>query len=147
MVFQRILVPLDGSVHSHRALEVSVQLAKKFNSKLFLLTVISNAERSAPEPEMSLHAKQSLITTEEILESYKEMLAESEEKVRSEAVEVESDIADGNPVDAIIKKSKEGNFDVIVMGARGLSTLKKILVGSVSEGVIKSACCPVLIVK
>jgi nucleotide-binding universal stress UspA family protein len=77
----------------------------------------------------------------------KRLLAEAEERVRSEKIEVETELAEGNAVDVIVKKSKEGKFDMIIMGARGLSTIKKIFVGSVSEGVIRNAPCPVLIVK
>ena len=141
MIFQKILVPLDGSEHSGRALETSIQLAKKLDSKLGLLTVYSMTGVSAPSPDMAV------IATEAAYNSCKKVLAKAEQKVRSEKIEVETEFAEGNAVKEIVKKAKEGKFDLIVMGARGLSTFKKILVGSVSEGVIKSAPCPVLIVK
>jgi nucleotide-binding universal stress UspA family protein len=60
---------------------------------------------------------------------------------------VETELVEGNTVEEIVKKSKEGQFDLIVMGARGLTTIKKLFIGSISEGVIKNASCPVLIVK
>ena len=147
MIFQKILVPLDGSEHSRRALETSIQLAKKLNSKLALLTVYSMSNVATPEPELSVVARQSVISRQNVLDSCEEILAEAEQKVRSETIDVETEVAEGNAVDAIVKKSREGKFDLIIMGARGLSTLKKILVGSVSDGVIKNAPCPVLIVK
>jgi nucleotide-binding universal stress UspA family protein len=77
----------------------------------------------------------------------KKILAEAEAKVRSEKIEVESELIDGNAVEEIVRKSEEGKFDLIIMGARGLSTIKKLFIGSVSDGVIKKAPCPVLIVK
>ena len=141
MVFQKILVPLDGSEHSGRALEASIQLAKGLNSKLALFTVYSVTGVAGPDPGSTVMAIRAAC------DSCKKTLAEAEQKVKSEAIEVETQVAEGNAVDEIVKKSKEGRFDLIVMGARGLSTLKKILVGSVSEGVIKNAPCPVLIVK
>jgi nucleotide-binding universal stress UspA family protein len=140
MIFQKILVPLDGSEHSKRALEASIQLAKKFNSKIALLTVYSVTELTpSPEfPAMVIGAARDLGM---------KILTEAEAKVKSEKIEVETELAQGNAVKRIVKKSKDGKFDLIVMGARGLSTIKKIFIGSVSEGVIKKAPCPVLIVK
>ncbi len=140
-MFKKILVPIDGSEHSERALEAAVQIAKKFNSKLTLLTVYSVTEVAAPSPEFSVMAIGAA------RDSGEKILAKAEQKVRSETIEVETELAAGTAVDKIVNKSKEGKFDLIVMGARGLSTLKKIFIGSVSEGVIKNAPCPVLIVK
>jgi len=141
MIFQKILVPLDGSEHSRRALDASIQLAKILNSKLALLAVYSVTGVAGPEPGSTL------IALESIRDSCKRILSEAEAKVRSETVDVKTEVAEGNAADVIVKKAKEGKYNLIVMGARGLSTFKKILVGSVSEGVIKKAPCPVLIVK
>ncbi len=147
MVFNKILVAFDGSEHSRKALDAAIELAKKLDSKLVLLTVYSAASPSAPEPELSAGARQQTMTVQNVLDSCRQVLEEVEQKVKAEKIEVTCETAEGNPVEVIVKKSKEGKFDLIVMGARGLSRLKKILVGSVSEGVVKNAACPVLIVK
>jgi len=157
MIFQKILVPLDGSEHSGRALETAVQVAKNFNSKLVLLTVnpVTFVGETSPECTVNLAGRApgapSAGLTNIALEAarcYSEkILAEAEAKVRSEKVEVETALAEGEAVEEIVKKSKEGKSDLIVMGARGLGSLKSLLVVSVSEGVIRNAPCPVLIVK
>jgi len=157
MIFQKILVPLDGSEHSGRALETAVQIAKKFNSKLVLLTVnpVTFVGVTSPERTVKLAGRDpgapSAGLTDIALEAAriysKKILADAEAKVRSEKVELETALAEGEAVGEIVKKSKEGKFDLIVMGARGLGSLKRLLLGSVSEGVIKNAPCPVLIVK
>jgi nucleotide-binding universal stress UspA family protein len=141
MIFQKILVPLDGSEHSSRALEVAIHLAKQLKCKLALLTVYSMVAASGSSPELSLMA------IDASRDRGKEILKKAEDKVNSEMIEVETELAAGTAVEAIVEKSKEGKFDMIVMGARGLGTMKKLLIGSVSEGVIKNAPCPVLIVK
>jgi nucleotide-binding universal stress UspA family protein len=141
MIFQKILVPLDGSEHSSRALEVAIHLAKQLNCKLVLLSVYSMVAASGSSPELSLMA------IDASRDRGKEILKKAEEKVNSEMIEVETELAAGTAVETIVEKSKEGKFDMIVMGARGLGTMKKLLIGSVSEGVIKNAPCPVLIVK
>jgi len=141
MVFQKILVPLDGSEHSGRALDVSIELAKKLDSKLALFIVYSLTGAAGPDRETYV------MMVQRARDSSRKILAEAEAKVKSEGIEVETEFTEGDAVQEIVKKSKEGKFDLIVMGARGLSTIKKILIGSVSEGVIKRALCPVLIVK
>lgn len=141
MIFQKILVPLDGSEHSSRALEVAIQLAKQLKCKLVLLTVYSMVAASGSSPELSLMA------IDASRDRGKEILKKAEETVNSEMIEVETELAAGTAVEAIVEKSKEGKFDMIVMGARGLGTMKKLLIGSVSEGVIKNSPCPVLIVR
>jgi len=157
MIFQKILVPLDGSEHSRRALESAIQIAKSFNSKLMLLTVHHITITPVTSPELTIQAPvivpdaSAAEMTERAIEAAhnydKKILAEAEAKVRSEKVEVETELIDGNAVEEIVRKAEEGKFDLIVMGARGLSTIKKLFIGSVSDGVIKKAPCPVLIVK
>lgn len=146
-----------GSEHSGRALETAVQIAKNFNSKFVLLTVnpVTFVGVTNPECPVKLAGRApgapSAGLTDLALEaasSYsKKILSDAEAKVVSEKVEVETALAEGEAVGEIVKKSKEGKFDLIVMGARGLDSLKRLLVGSVSEAVIKNAPCPVLIVE
>jgi nucleotide-binding universal stress UspA family protein len=157
MIFQKVLVPFDGSEHSRRALEAAIQISKSFNSKLVLLTAHHVTITPVTSPELTIQAPvivpdaSAAEMTEKAIEAAhnydKRILAEAEAKVRSEKVEVETELIDGNAVEEIVRKAEEGKFDLIVMGARGLSTIKKLFIGSVSDGVIKKAPCPVLIVK
>ena len=141
MLFEKILVPLDGSEHSSRALEVAIQLAKQLKSRLVLFTVYSMVAASGSSPELSLMA------IDASRDRGKEILKTSEERARLESIEVETELASGTAVEAILEKSKEWRFDMIIMGARGLGTMNKLFIGSVSEGVVKNAPCPVLVVK
>jgi nucleotide-binding universal stress UspA family protein len=56
-------------------------------------------------------------------------------------------LSEGHTVEEILKTAEEGEFDLIVMGARGISRIKEILMGSVSDGVTRHAPCPVLVGK
>ena len=76
-----------------------------------------------------------------------EILEEGKKKVEAEKIEFEKLLLNGNPVEEILNIADEGNFDLIVIGIRGMSKIKKFLVGSVSDRVIKHALCPVLVVK
>ncbi|MEM2148169.1 MAG: universal stress protein [Candidatus Bathyarchaeia archaeon] len=154
-MFNKILVPLDGSEHSLKALNIAIQIAKKFSGKITLINVYSVSVRPVvvPEPATFTPAIPMMPPAEysKIAEAAKEagtrILTENAEKVKAEGIEVETQLREGNTVNEIVKAAKEGNFDIIVMGARGLGKIKGMLLGSVSDGVIRNAPCPVLITK
>ncbi|MEM3789229.1 MAG: universal stress protein, partial [Candidatus Bathyarchaeia archaeon] len=56
-------------------------------------------------------------------------------------------LREGHVVQEIVRAAEEGKFDLIVMGARGISRIKELILGSVSDGVIRHAPCPVLVTK
>ena len=155
-MFERVLVPLDGSEHSQRALETAIQITKKFRGKMTLLHVYSVTVTPVivPEPITLTPAGVPVVTSAEIskmLEAAREVgrkiLMEGEKSAESAGLRVESVVREGNIVQEIIKMAKEDQFNLIVMGARGISKIRELLMGSVSEGVIKNAPCPVLVVK
>ena len=138
--FENILVPLDGSKNSLLALDKAVQIAKKFDSKITLIDVYwISAFRLTPS--------QLVDYVVEIRKAGEEILAEGKKIVKTEDVPVETILKEGHIVEEILKTAKEGNYDLIVMGARGVSKIREILLGSVSYGVTAHAPCPVLIVK
>jgi len=139
-LFEKILVPLDGSEHSIKALETAVQIANKFNGKITLIHVYSIGGLAiSPTPVRGF--------IEAIRKVGASILADGEKRVKAEGVQVEILLMEGHMVEQIVMTCREGKFDLIVMGARGLSKVKEMLLGSVSDGVIRYACCPVLIVK
>lgn len=156
LLFEKILVPTDGSEHSSKALEVAIQIAKKFHGKVTLIHVYSVSVTPVMMPEPStftppaapimLPAEISKIT-EASREAGKRILTEGENKVKAEKVEVETILKEGHTVQEIINTAKEDNFDLIVLGARGISHIRELLLGSVTDGVIHHASCPVLVVK
>jgi len=140
MLFEKILVPLDGSEHSLKALKIAVQIAKKFNGKITLIHVYSiGGLASYPTPVHEF--------IEAIRKVSADILGDGEKKVKAEGVQVETLLKEGHAVEEIIKTCREGRFDLVVMGARGLSKIKEMLLGSVSDGVTRHAYCPVLVVK
>jgi nucleotide-binding universal stress UspA family protein len=155
-VFERILVPLDGSEHSNRALECAVQIAKKFEGKITLLHVYSIAippmimhEPSTPNPAgipVPTSAEVSKII-EGLRDAGSKILSAAEEQSRSEGIETESILKEGNTPQEIVKAAKDGGFGLIIMGARGIHRIAELLMGNVTENVIKNSPCPVLIVK
>ena len=139
-LFEKILVPLDGSECSMRALENVIQIAKKFNGKITLIHVYSVSA-----------CKHASIYFDKCIQSIRkvgaDILADGEKRVKAEGVQVKTLLKEGHIVEEILKAAREGNFNLIVMGARGMSRIKEILMGSVSDGVTRHAPCPVLLVK
>ncbi len=155
-MFEKILVPLDGSDHSVRALEKAVQIAKKFSGKVTLIHAYSVSMQPIilPEPTMLSSPTIPILTAAEISRvveaaraTGERILKDGEARAKAEGVVVEALIVEGHAVQEIVRTAKEGNFDLIVMGARGVSHIRGLLLGSVSDGVIHHALCPVLVVK
>ena len=139
-LFEKILVPLDGSEHSLKALEQAIQIAKRFDGEIVLIHMYSITVFKLTPSQINEYIL-------ELRKAGENILAEGKKRVYAEGVPVEAVLKEGHIVEGIVKASTEGDFDLIVMGARGLSKLKEMLLGSVSHGVTLHASCPVLIVK
>lgn len=140
ILFEKILVPLDGSEHSLHALENAIQIAKRFNGEITLIHMYAITVFKLTPSQITDYVLKLRKAGENILD-------EGEKKVYAEGVPVETHLEEGHVVEGIVKAAKDGNFDLIVMGARGISKLKEFLLGSISHGVTLHAPCPVLIVK
>jgi len=155
-LFENILVPLDGSEHSLRALEIAIQITKKFDGKITLLHVYSVGVRPIAMPEPTTLTPPSVpimapADFSKVVEAARKagtaILGEGENKVKAEGVQVETLLREGHKVQEILKVARDNKFDLIVMGARGISKIREMLLGSVSDGVIRNAPCPVLVTK
>jgi nucleotide-binding universal stress UspA family protein len=154
-LFEKILVPLDGSEHSLKALRVATKIAKKFSGKISLIHVyyVSAVPTVLPEPT-TLSPPIPIMTPGEVSRTIEvtrkaglNILAEGEQKVKAEGVQVETVLKEGHVVQEIINTAAGGKFDLIVIGARGVSKIRELLLGSVTDGVIHHASCPVLVMK
>jgi nucleotide-binding universal stress UspA family protein len=155
-LFSRILVPLDGSEHSLKALEQAALIAAKFSGKITLIHVYSLSVQPImlPEPSTMSSPTIPILTGEELTKiaeatraAGKRILDDGEEKLRTKKVKVEKILVEGHAVQEIVRVANEGNYDLIVIGARGISHIREILLGSVTDGVIHHARCPVLVIK
>jgi len=144
-LFERILVPLDGSEHSINALKKAIQIAEKHEGKITLLHAYTT--HIVPLPKEYVITETTPETVDISSEVGANILANAQIKAENAGVQVETFLAMGQPVEKIVEASESGKFDLIVIGARGLSPIKEILLGSVSHGVASHARCPVLIVK
>jgi nucleotide-binding universal stress UspA family protein len=134
-LLEKILVAVDGSKHADRALEYSVQLAKKFRVDLALLHVEDDDLIRFGGPQVL----DCIGTVGECI------LENASNKIRG--VAFGNFLKYGNPAETIIKMAQKGNIDLIVVGSRGLSSVKRFLLGSVSDDISMHARSSVLIVR
>ena len=146
----RILIPTDGSESATRAANVAIEVAKKFGAELIVLHVIAVPAGKVAKAELSpgydaelkeyfesAHKKADSIVNEVI------RLAEAKDVKTTRLIQEYS----FSVVETILEQATKNNVDLIVIGTRGLTGFKKLLVGSVSSGVINHAHCSVLIVR
>jgi len=137
-MFRKILVAVDGSRHSSRALEFADDLSRRYKAPLLVLHAFPHVSDllGTPQYERMLEAR-SLIG--------ERLLASACAQV-NERTQVETQLIEGPPAPAILRVAAEEGCDLIVVGSRGHGQLAGILLGSVSSVVAQRAGCPVLIV-
>jgi nucleotide-binding universal stress UspA family protein len=153
-MIEKILVAVDGSEHSRKALNYAIELTKKFDGKITVVNVYSVVvPQTQPIDGLSTPAMTgtSAAMAARMAEDAKlkgeQILVEAERFAEESGVLVEKVLREGDAVNEIVAEAKTGNFNLVVVGHRGMSKLKEILLGGVSEGVSHKAPCPVLIVK
>jgi len=143
---RRILVPTDFSDDSDEALKQALELAKQYNSKVYLLHVVEPLTQCAGDYCLdSANLKE--IKASDIKHSESMMRRELDKYRGIQDIEVISDIREGDPVDEIIKEQEERSVDLIVMPSHGKTNFLKRLMGSISEKIMKEAKSDVLLVK
>jgi nucleotide-binding universal stress UspA family protein len=139
MAIRSILVPTDFSPHADAALERAAQLARRLSARVYLLhAYYLGTEAGYPLPAQLID--QARAQAREQLERAAKALAET-------GVSCESHTSPLVTVSAILEQARALPADLIVMGTRGLSGLKHVLLGSVAERTVRLAPCPVMTVK
>lgn len=145
----KILLATDGSSGAAKALEETIKIAGPLNAEVTVISVISQTVDVRDYAGVS-YEKLDLFLKDynEIIEKKTQELVKSAEKpLKEKGIKVETKVLAGNPADVITRIAKEGNFDLIVVGSRGLSKAKELFLGSVSNKVAHLTDTNVLIVK
>jgi nucleotide-binding universal stress UspA family protein len=150
VVVGKVLVAVDGSENSARALDFALDFAEKFGAELTVINVTESSAAASVPPEISAYPSETMVVVARDLRRYHEGLLEKillKAKAAKPNVAVSTLLRDGNPANEIIAAAKEGNFDVVVVGHRGVSKVRELFLGSISEKVSHSLACTVIIVK
>ncbi|MDT7875858.1 MAG: universal stress protein [Sulfolobaceae archaeon] len=142
-MFKKILVAYDGSDHAIRALDIAIDIAKKYEAKLDIVEVVDTAALLgmgvAPIPGEVI---------QQVYNKAKNDVDSAKSKAQQQGVkEVESVVLEGDPATAILEYASKNGVDLIVTGSRGLSTFKRIILGSVSTKIVQDSKIPVLVIK
>ena len=129
-MYKKVLVPVDGSDHSKRALQEAIKLAKMTQGTITLIHVTPRGH-SASQP--ANHGQS--------------ILDDGQKLVQTEGILANTLLLEGKVVEEIVKTAKDEDFELIIIGARGLSKFEELMLGSVSHGVTENAPCPVIVTR
>lgn len=171
MTFKNILVAFDGSEGSKNALESAIQNTQ---GKLTVVTVVNDEkdisypiENNEPinhlnpivsngiyqyaiENEEKLKTRQKELLQkrhDEVIDRGKQILFEAKHMIAQQEKSFHTETLSGDPAKAICRYAETHDSDLLVVGHRGLSGIKKLIQGSVSQKIVENASCPVLVVK
>ncbi len=138
--FEKLLVPIDDSEHSRHAFRYALGLAKTQGASVALL-------HCHPHIPMLIggDARKKLVA--EYVKAAEVLLAPYVARFRELVGEPAVLIREGRPGDVIVDEAGNGDYDLVIMGSRGLSDLGGMLVGSSAHRVLSAARCPVLIAR
>jgi nucleotide-binding universal stress UspA family protein len=142
----RILVPVDFSAHSQKAVRYATTLANKFGARVSLIHVVEDPfVTGAWQSEAFIPNIPELLDA--LLTAAQNQLAALKKDLAAHGLVVETKVITGRPSHAIVEHAAAGHFDLIVMGTHGRTGLSHALLGSVAERVVQKAPCGVLTVR
>jgi nucleotide-binding universal stress UspA family protein len=151
LAIRRILVAVDGSRPSMDASIQAIDIAKRYDAELIALYVVSqdiryNYLEDVITPKLPRALKDVMMIA---MQKGGRHVDKVKQKASEKNVKVKTDIVIGTSsvVKEIIEYAEKNRVDVIVIGSRGLSGIKKMLLGSVASGVLIYSHCPVLVTK
>jgi len=145
VMYKKILVPIDGSKSSFDALSHAVAIARLFDAEICILYV-SVLSQQLPLYDQVTGSTIPVYSYKDSENFAKAIIAEALKYV-PDGIRVKTHNELGEPRIAITEFAKQHNYDIIVIGSRGLGTISGLLLGSVSTYVIRNSKCPVFVVK
>ncbi|SDO33082.1 universal stress protein [Alkalicoccus daliensis] len=141
-MFKKILLAIDGSKHSERATEKAIELAKLQDSASIEMLYVVAGNKSKSDVLHYGDSDTASLKRKRLLADYKEM-------IEAENISTDTTVLHGKDgtAEAIIAHANEHDYDVLVLGSRGLNTMQTMVLGSVSHKVVKYVKAPVLMVK
>ena len=140
MEIKRIMVPVDDSGYSLRALKYSIQFAQKMHCNILLLHCHKEFPSVLGEPYLQTVIEKILKESNDVLEPYRKVLKDNN-------AEFEELVLEGPAGRAIVETAEIEKIDLIIMGSKGKTDLEGLIMGSTAHRVLHMSSCPVLIVR
>ena len=137
--FKKILVALDGSSNSFRGLDSAIYLARQFHTTITGLYVVPMVKPNPSDPISSMEKL--------FLENAANFMKKAKRKAAQNGILFFDTVVYGDDGVEIVRFAKRHNFDIIVIGSRGISLVKEIFIGGSSNYVLHKAPMPVMIVR
>ena len=154
-MYRSILVPLDGSERAEAVVPHVVALAHKFAAQVILLQVVApfelvrrdllRGDLSALQVDLVTDVARKQVHAQH--EAATHYLEEQVETLHAQGIEAKSTVEEGDPAAAIVHFAKDRGNDLIAMATHGRGGLARLVYGSVADRVLRSAPCPVLLVR
>jgi universal stress protein A len=138
---KKILVPVDFSECSNKAVQYAEAMAKQFNAELLLLHVV---EEYLPTSELVLVDTTAML--QELCDTAKRDIKKIQEQI-GPGVEANIELRSGAPYNEIVRAAKQLDIDLIIMATHGRTGFVHTFMGSTTERVVRHAACPVLVVR
>ncbi|MHB8546026.1 MAG: universal stress protein [Nitrosotalea sp.] len=146
--YSNILVPYDGSMHSQKALKTAIEMAKSFDSLIYLANVIDVSTVNPPGQILSKGNRKTLKQIKKSIKTSTEShLKEIEKNYKNSGIIIKSVVLEGDVTGKLLKFIQDSNIDLTIIGSKGRSGISKIMtLGSTSRKISELAKCPVIIV-
>ncbi|KRO00852.1 universal stress protein [Companilactobacillus kimchiensis] len=140
-MYKKILVAIDGSKSAYNALDSAVDLAKQFNSEIYLVSVVNTANLP-----MNVGVSYAPGLTRDLEDSAEKDLQKASEIVKKAGLSSTVKLLNGEPREQLTRFPEENGIDLIVMGKTGTSAFTRVFVGSVTRYVSEHTSINILIV-
>jgi len=142
--FRRVAVAIDGSPAAEQALGTAIEVAGRFSAELLVIAIV-------PLPAVYVAPNAPFVPTTvpgNLVDRFRELVDAAVSKARAAGVASVRGVCEEGPVvEGILARVRSEGSDLLVVGSRGLSAAERLLLGSVSTGVVTHAPCPVLVVR
>jgi nucleotide-binding universal stress UspA family protein len=148
-LIKNVLVAVDGSENSAKALDFALDFAEKYAAKVTILNVFESPAMGVMPQSTGYFGDNMPVFANELTKFHEEILAKALTRAKEVKpnLEISTALRDGDPAVEIVAMAKDEGFDVVVVAHRGVGRVRGVLLGSVSEKVARLASCPVVIVR
>jgi nucleotide-binding universal stress UspA family protein len=137
-VFQRVLVAVDGSPRSEKTIQIAVDLARRYGATATVVHVREFERYEGDDVDLGPPIPAEKLV-DEVLERFREAGVEARGEIRR--------VSHGETPEQIVEVAKSAESDLIIMGSRGMTEWRSLLLGGVANKVVHHATCPVLLVR